>query len=205
MNERFFALPPERQRDILNAAFKVFARSDYKHASMQQIADEARISKSLLFHYFKNKRELYLHLWDVAAQQTARATQESGVLETNDFFEMLRRTTHAKCTVMRAYPNSFAFAVRAYYEQDPAVRAAIHRDVDAYTDRGEELVTRIVDTATLRDDVAVEEVYRQFVMLSDGYMFQKNQADAIDPDAIEADFAQIIDHWQRVYSKESRA
>lgn len=205
MNERFFTLPPERQRDILNAAFKVFSKSDYRHASMQQIADEARISKSLLFHYFKNKQELYLYLWSVAAQLTARATQEYGVLETTDFFEMLRRTTHAKCSVMRQHPHSFDFSIRAYYEQDPAVCAAIHRDVDAYTDRGEEMVARAVDPSTLRDDVSIEEVYRQFVFLSDGYMFQKNQADAIDPDVIEMDFEKIIDHWQRVYSKEARA
>lgn len=202
MNERFFTLPSERQRDILNAAFKVFASSDYRHASMQQIADEARISKSLLFHYFKNKQELYLHLWNVAAQQTMRATQEYGVQETTDFFEMLRRTTHAKCMVMREHPHSFGFAMRAYYEQDPAIQAAIHRDVDAYADRGEELIARIVDTSALRDDVAVEEVYRQFVLLTDGYMFQKNQSGSIDADVIEEDFEKIIDHWQRVYSKE---
>lgn len=203
MNERFFTLPPERQRAILNAAFKVFAKSDYRHAPMQQIADEAGISKSLLFHYFKNKQELYLYLWDVAARKTARATQESGALETSDFFEMLRRTTRAKCDVMRAHPHLFGFALRAYYEKDPVVSAAIHHDVDAYTDRGEELITCLVDTSTLRDDVALEEIYRQFVLLSDGYMFQKNQADTIDPDVIEADFASIIDHWQRVYSKEA--
>lgn len=201
MNERFFTLPPERQRDILNAAFKVFANSNYRHASMQQIADEARVSKSLLFHYLKNKQELYLHLWGVAAKQTARATREYGVAETTDFFEMPRRTTHAKCAVMREHLHSFGFAIRAYYERDPAVRAAIHRDADAYTDRGEELVGRLVDSSTLRDDVAVEEVYRQFVLLTDGNMFQKNQADAIDADAIEADFEKIIDHWQHVYSK----
>ena len=204
MNERFFALPPERQRDILNAAFRVFSISDYRHASMQLIADEAHVSKSLLFHYFRNKRELYLHLWDVAAQQTAQVTRAAGALETSDFFELLRRTTHAKCEIMRRHPHLFGFSLRAYYEQDPEVSAEIHRDVDAYADRGEELVARIVDPSTLRDDVSVEELYRQFVLLSDGYMFQKNQADAIDPDQIEADFEKIIDHWQRVYSKEAR-
>lgn len=34
---------------------------------MSEIADAAGISKSLLFHYFRNKKELYLFLWDVSA------------------------------------------------------------------------------------------------------------------------------------------
>ena len=205
MNQRFFALPEERQREIVNAAFKVLSKSDYRHASMQDIADEARVSKSLLFHYFKNKQELYLYLWDVAAQQTALATRENGVTQTSDFFELLRRSTRAKCDVMRNHPHLFAFSLRAYYERDPAVCAAIHRDVGSYVDRGGELVARVVDASSLRDDVTVEEVYRQFVLMTDGYMFNKNQEGAIDPDVIEADFERIIDHWQRVYSKEARS
>ena len=51
MNERFFLLPAKRQEQILNAAYKSFASSSYDKASMSEIAGEARISKSLLFHY----------------------------------------------------------------------------------------------------------------------------------------------------------
>ena len=56
MNDKFYALPEEKQSQILNAAYKVFATNQYKKAPTSEIAAEAGISKSLLFHYFYNKR-----------------------------------------------------------------------------------------------------------------------------------------------------
>ena len=62
MNYKFYALPVEKQSQILNAAYKVFAMNQYKKAPTSEIAAEAGISKSLLFHYFHNKQELYIFL-----------------------------------------------------------------------------------------------------------------------------------------------
>ena len=60
MNEKFFSLPEERQRAMLNAGYRVFAHNSYKKSPMSEIADAAGISKALLFHYFGNKKGLYL-------------------------------------------------------------------------------------------------------------------------------------------------
>ena len=62
MNEKFFHLPEEKQQRILNAGFRVFSQNSYKRSPMSEIAAEAGISKSLLFFYFRNKKELYLFL-----------------------------------------------------------------------------------------------------------------------------------------------
>ena len=56
MNDKFYALSEEKQSRILNAAYKVFAMNQYKKAPTSEIAAEAGISKSLLFHYFHNKQ-----------------------------------------------------------------------------------------------------------------------------------------------------
>ena len=69
MNEKFFTLSPEKQARITNAALEVFARNDYKHASTDDIAAKAGISKGLLFYYFRNKQSLYLYLYDYALEQ----------------------------------------------------------------------------------------------------------------------------------------
>ena len=50
MNGKFFTLPEEKQKRIINAAYVVFANSSYKKASMSRIAAAGGISKSLLFH-----------------------------------------------------------------------------------------------------------------------------------------------------------
>ncbi len=87
MNDKFFNLPLEKQQRIINAAYKVFSQSSYKKAPMSEIADEGGISKSLLFHYFTNKKELYLHLWVNAIEMTRKAVREYKTLETNDFLK----------------------------------------------------------------------------------------------------------------------
>ena len=45
---------------------------------MSEIADAAGISKSLLFHYFHNKKELYMFLWDKCAETTIEYLTEYG-------------------------------------------------------------------------------------------------------------------------------
>lgn len=70
MNEKFFSLPAEKQQAILNAGYRVFSQNSYKKSPMSEIAGEAGISKALLFHYFRNKKELYLFLWEKCAETT---------------------------------------------------------------------------------------------------------------------------------------
>ena len=68
MNDKFFSLPEEKRQAIINAGYRVFSQNTYKNSPMSEIADAAGISKSLLFYYFRNKKELYLFLWDKCAE-----------------------------------------------------------------------------------------------------------------------------------------
>ncbi len=47
---------------ILEAAKKVFVLRGMDGSSMQQIADEAKINKSLLHYYFRTKEKLFMHV-----------------------------------------------------------------------------------------------------------------------------------------------
>lgn len=61
MNDKFFKLPLEKQRRIINAAYKVFSENSYKKAPMSEIADESGISKSVAFLLlYKQKRIIFV-------------------------------------------------------------------------------------------------------------------------------------------------
>ncbi|MGD2295415.1 MAG: TetR/AcrR family transcriptional regulator [Candidatus Aminicenantes bacterium] len=50
----------QRRNDIIDAAEKVFFSKGYDLATMDDVADEAELSKGTLYLYFKNKEDLYM-------------------------------------------------------------------------------------------------------------------------------------------------
>lgn len=54
----------EPEKKILDAAKKVFETQGYAGARMQQIADEAGISKASLHYYFRSKENLFERIFD---------------------------------------------------------------------------------------------------------------------------------------------
>ncbi|MBF0281568.1 MAG: TetR/AcrR family transcriptional regulator [Zetaproteobacteria bacterium] len=50
----------ESEQNILNAAEALFSNQGFDATSIKQIADQAGLSKSSIFHYFSNKDALYL-------------------------------------------------------------------------------------------------------------------------------------------------
>ena len=121
MNEKFYALPKEKQDRIINAGYKVFAKNSYKKSPVNEIALEADISKALLFFYFKNKKELYLFLLKTAEETTSKALMESGAYNGEDIFDIMYKGLITKTKLMKQYPNMSKFSIKAYYEKDPDV------------------------------------------------------------------------------------
>ena len=96
MNEKFYALPQEKQNRIINAGFKVFAQNSYRKSPVNEIALEAGISKSLLFFYFRNKKELYIFLMKKVEEITRDTLVRSGVYQGEDIFDIMYRGLLAK-------------------------------------------------------------------------------------------------------------
>lgn len=132
MNERFYALPPEKQQAIINAGYRVFSQNSYKNSPMSEIAAEAGISKSLLFHYFHNKKELYLCLWDKCAETTIEFLTRYGCYGQTELFESMERGMRAKMEIIRLYPDMGNFTIKAFYEKDAGISAAIQESYHRY-------------------------------------------------------------------------
>ena len=63
MTSAFYKLDNKKQERIINASLNVFSKNSFKNGSTDIIAYQAQISKGSLFHYFKNKKSLYLFVY----------------------------------------------------------------------------------------------------------------------------------------------
>src|SRR5690606_40169735 len=76
------ALPisDQRRQRILQAAQQLFAERDYEGVSVEAVAERAGVAKSLVFHHFGSKGELYLAaVADAAARISAIRSEERRV------------------------------------------------------------------------------------------------------------------------------
>ena len=133
MNDKFYSLPKEKQDRIINAGFRVFSRNSYKKSPVQEIAQEAGISKSLLFFYFRNKKELYLFLWKKVEELVTGVLDESDTEKATDLFDLMYQSLITKVKLLHDYPDIMNFSVKAYYENDPDIIDEIRKVVDPYT------------------------------------------------------------------------
>lgn len=199
MNDKFFALPDEKQQTIINAGYRVFARNSYKNSPMSEIAAAAGISKSLLFHYFHNKKELYLFLWDKCTRFTIDYLSRYRCYEQKDLFESMLRGMQAKLEIMRLYPDLGLFAVRAFYEDDPQIKPAILESCRQYFDFKAGKVLLNLDPEQFVPGLDIAMMYREMYWASEGYLWEMMQRENIDIDRMERDFMQLIEFWKSIY------
>ncbi|MFZ3580408.1 TetR/AcrR family transcriptional regulator, partial [Virgibacillus sp. DJP39] len=125
-------LEPEKEERIVNAATKVFAENGYLNASTNEIVKEAKISKGLLFHYFKSKKHLYLALFEKLSDMFTERIYERIDWKEKDILQMIRQVTLIKFEFLTVYPEMINFLNRAYGEDSPEV-------VDDIKDKREKL------------------------------------------------------------------
>lgn len=201
MNEGFFSLSKEKQQRIINMGFQVFSQNTYKKAPVAEIASRAGISKALLFYHFKNKKELYLFLWNKSMELTRIAMKEQDVLGTNNYFEMLRRSLTGKCNLLREYPYVSEFSLRAYYEESIEVKREIQDSFQLINLESERKSFEVIDLGLLRDDIDIHQMYQEMIWAADGYLHMAFMQGGIDVDKLKSDFEKLILMWEKVYQK----
>ena len=199
MNEKFFNLPIEKQERIINAGYRVFSQNSYKKSPMSEIADAAGISKSLLFHYFLNKKELYMFLWDNCAKTTVQYLTEYKCYEQKDLFEMMYRGMQAKMEIIRKYPDMARFVIKAYYEKDPAVCDDIRQSYQKYLNMKAKTTLMKLEPEKFMPGLDLQMMYREMFWASEGYLWEKVQQGSLNMEKMEDDFGKLIEFWKSVY------
>lgn len=199
MNDKFFALPEEKQHTIINAGFRVFSQNSYKKSPVREIAEAAGISKSLLFHYFHNKKELYLFLWDYCAKMTLECLNKYQCYAETDLFEIMYRGLQAKAALIRQYPDMALFSMKVYYEKDPEVRGEIQKSIEEHGSYTTQAGMLKLDPEIFVPGLDFECMYQDMFWAAEGYLWEKMQNDNFDVDEMEVEFRRMIDFWKSIY------
>ncbi len=199
MNEKFFSLPQEKQQAIIHAGYRVFSQNSYKNSPMSEIAAEAGISKSLLFHYFRNKKELYLFLWDTCAEMTIGILTQYGCYEQAELFESMERGMRAKMEIIRRYPDMANFTIRAFYEKDAEISAAIQESYHRYFNFKADTFRINLNPEQFIPGLDIQQMYRDMYWASEGYLWEMVQRGDVDMKQMEKDFTKLMQFWKSIY------
>lgn len=155
--EKFYGLDIQKRERIINAALKEFAHSGYEKASTNEIVKEADISKGSLFHYFNNKKELYLFLLDYVGTVIDKIYEEVDWDE-RDLFERMKQLGAVKFSVYQQHPHAFDFMKTASQESSSEVKADIEKMSNEAISVGMEKSFKNIDFTKFRDDMDLEKM-----------------------------------------------
>lgn len=203
MNEKFFALPEEKQQRIINAGYEVFSKNSYKKSPVGEIAQTAGISKSLLFHYFHNKKELYLFLWNVVCKLTVDTLNDYNCYEPTDLFEMMRRGLYAKIAIMKKYPALTGFVLKAFYEKEPEIAYEIQKSYASLIQDSSAIFMPKLNPEDFRPGLNKEMIFKTMYWTTEGYFWNVLQQGVFNFDQLEKDFLKILDFWQIAYCRQT--
>lgn len=115
-SQTFFNLPEDKRATITKIAIAEFASNDYDSASITKVVKQAKIAKGSFYQYFKDKKELYLYLVDLASQQKITFLQAAKPPEPQmEFFSYLRWLFSVGTKFELTYPALSQILYRAVY------------------------------------------------------------------------------------------
>ena len=144
--------PQQRRQQLLDVGAAMFAEKPYEDVLIEDIAARAGVSRALLYHYYPNKRDLYVAIFKRAsARFLARDSPDPQL----PLAEQLAAGLEAHIQSFVDHPFEAVTINRGALSDDPAVQAIIAEELNVV---GQRLVNELVAEGHRRDvtEIAVE-------------------------------------------------
>jgi AcrR family transcriptional regulator len=140
-----------RKRQILEAAMKVFSRQGFHEARMDDIVQEAGLSKGALYWYFKSKDEVIMAILDGLFERELSGLKDLQDQEgpASDLLrEFMQLTIRELKQMTRLLPIAYEFYALAF--RNRTVREATKRYLQTYINLLTPLIQRGIDQGAFR-------------------------------------------------------
>jgi TetR/AcrR family transcriptional regulator len=144
----------ERELQILQAATRVFARSNYRLAGTADIALEAGISEPTIYKYFPSKKDLFIRILKRIGEGILKMWTEVVSSEEGDALSALRRMGRVYVESLRTHSDVLKIQFQALAESDdPDIARQLREDHKAYVRFIARLIDRAKSEGLVRSDV----------------------------------------------------
>lgn len=210
MFESFKKLHHEKQRGIIEVCAEEFSKYGYQKASTNAMVEKAGISKGILFHYFGNKKRLFLYVLDYVSEDFYRKVKRSiRDSDTTDILERVKLFTLAKFKAASTSPQSYnELLTRTYLYAPRGLEKEIQERYIKYYSKVKSRYFEVVDYDKFRDDINIEKAIEMIFFIFEGInqkylkMFKGKASDIInDFDAINKELDEYLDTLKKSFYK----
>jgi TetR/AcrR family transcriptional regulator len=149
------ALPLQlyEKEQILDACLTVFARYGYEKTSTAMLAEAAGISKALIFHHFKSKKELYFCVLDRCLEKVKAELHFDDLPEYWDFFEAINQFSRIELDYFKKNPDEYKLLTEVYYATPKELKADIEEKMGTLIAARNKVLERLFDKVPLKEGV----------------------------------------------------
>ncbi|WMJ23977.1 TetR/AcrR family transcriptional regulator [Paludicola sp. MB14-C6] len=192
----------DKRERIINAALEEFSINGYKKTAIDEIVAKAEVSKGLIFHYFGNKKKLYLSLYQYCYDMMATYFFDKLDTTNTDFFHRIKNAEQIKLELLQQYPFFFQFLMKAYFETHTDVKADIDRINNSISPEAIAKSYSNIDYSKLKDNISPDILMKIINWTSYGYMQEVFQRGETDMQKIMDDYNVILDILMANFYKE---
>lgn len=169
----------EKYNQIMTAAAALFAKQGYKKTTVDEIVVGAAISKGLFYHYFKNKKELYLHLYNTYVDILSNTIRQKVDLSEADFFLRLKQLAYIRLNFFLEYPNLWGFLYSAYYESHTDIEPLIKEKNSTLLKAAYSGSAADIDWSKLKKGMTPDKAIEIVTWLAEGFMRKRPESSNI--------------------------
>ena len=152
----------ERKREILQKSLGLFARMGYPQVTYQQIAEACGLTRTALYKYFKNKRDVFdnalYQLVQTIDLQLHEKIQANPALKSSEKLEMLLSDSVDLCLSNPALMHSIVEYLIAQKRQGQCIEKKIKRHIIGFQRFIQHLVIEGIDNGEFNNSIRPSEV-----------------------------------------------
>lgn len=162
-------LEREKRERIINAALEEFAQKGYKNASTNEIVKKADISKGLLFHYFSNKKSLFLFLCGYSKDIFLDEFYSKLDYSETDIIKRWKQIVLLKIELIKKHSDLYNFILTSATDDSIEIKREVENQVKNILEDAFGRLLENIDASGFKEGIDIKRVSKIIFWVAQGF------------------------------------